>query len=641
MSTTAFTPAFPSAKDSAWAESLWLPWTASVLFVAAAAASVVLCEWRVYYFQATILHSMQLDPWDTLLVAWSLWAKSWWLLLPALLLGAAFGCFRLRRAMIVAVLGASLLALAWLIADLRIQRITGCHLSRYLAEAGQITNWQLVGDVSSLQWKLAKDLGQCVAGALATLTACCLGLGWLARRWRWVGSRRLAVALTAVLLLLGWAIIPARQYVHKPLALAMLYDAIPSSFAPFSSECLPDATDPVSTILSAHHAPGGSAPRYEELMRGQPVDGEARFDGRGAPNVLLLIVESFRDDVLCAQRMPRLASWGRRGLRFARHYANGNNSVLGAFALLYGRSPLALDQTLETAQAPQMCVTFGRSGYERSLVASIDFEFAGMNRYMNERFFDRMVLHVDGKWPHRDRQTLERIGRILAAAQGKPQLVVAYLQSTHFPYEYPAEYEKLLPAPRDMSDRKAVWNRYRNAAAFMDDELGRFVSALDPSRNIVAVTGDHGEALYDDGFLAHGSRLSEGQTRVPLLIVGGGLPARTVEHLSSHVDVLCTLLHAAAGRPVAIAHCHGRDLLSETSEPGQVLLAHESFGGWQLLLVRPDGRLSLNVRRSQQDVKVLGFYDEYGRVDPSVERPVEDLPAWRQAMCSELQRMTR
>ena len=77
----------------------------------------------------------------------------------------------------------------------------------------------------------------------------------------------------------------------------------------------------------------------------------------------------------------------------------------------------------------------------------------------------------------------------------------------------------------------------------VDERLGSLLAGLDPSATLVVVTGDHGEALFDAGTIAHSSRLSDAQTRVPLVLTGPGI-ARGAGRRgpTDHADVLPTLL---------------------------------------------------------------------------------------------------
>jgi hypothetical protein len=64
---------------------------------------------------------------------------------------------------------------------------------------------------------------------------------------------------------------------------------------------------------------------------------------------------------------------------------------------------------------------------------------------------------------------------------------------------------------------------------------------------IVVVTADHGESLFDDGFLGHGHMLNEQQTRIPFIISRPGIAMPAVIGL----DDMRAIILRAAGAGVA------------------------------------------------------------------------------------------
>jgi len=117
----------------------------------------------------------------------------------------------------------------------------------------------------------------------------------------------------------------------------------------------------------------------------------------------------------------------------------------------------------------------------------------------------------------------------------RPLFLYVNLVDTHFPYDH-AELDDILHSERigrsDIgSDRpKLVWEAYLNAVANVDRAIGRLLESLDKALGADAyalvVTGDHGEAFYEEGFLGHGQTLDRVQSRVPLIVrgVGGDWP---------------------------------------------------------------------------------------------------------------------
>ncbi len=68
---------------------------------------------------------------------------------------------------------------------------------------------------------------------------------------------------------------------------------------------------------------------------------------------------------------------------------------------------------------------------------------------------------------------------------------------------------------------------YANTAANMDRAIGTALEAVQKARGrapAVIVTADHGESLFDHGFLGHGYALNDAQTKVPMVVAD--LPMR-------------------------------------------------------------------------------------------------------------------
>ena len=349
--------------------------------------------------------------------------------------------------------------------------------------------------------------------------------------------------------------------------------------------------------------------------------------------------------------MPKLAAWAERGTTFSQHYATSNKSELGTFALLYGRSPIAFDTTLNANIPQQACNMFGRAGYRRSLIASCIFKFARMDKFMNEENFDAITVHSHKdetvQWWRSDRSSLEDISRLINTEKAKPHFVVSYLMSTHYSYDYPPEYEnrnqtdmKRGALKEDSSKRYSIkredlLNRYSNSLAYVDDEIDKLIQSLDPEKNIIIITGDHGESFYEDGFVTHGTMLSEIQTHVPMVIVGPGFPQQVITTPTSHVDLLPTLTHALTGKAAAIVNCHGTDVFSDQYKP-QALLVHEYSDSWDLLLVREEGRLKINLRRDKPIARVLGFTDNRAHIATDLAHPASEIPFWHRKLADEL-----
>jgi choline-sulfatase len=141
----------------------------------------------------------------------------------------------------------------------------------------------------------------------------------------------------------------------------------------------------------------------------------------------------------------------------------------------------------------------------------------------------------------------------LEAQSGKPFFIWIHLYDPHQPYEPPAPFSQKY---RD--------NLYDGEVAYTDQQLGRFLDALDkkspPEKTLVVVLADHGESLGDHGESSHGVFLYDSTLRIPLIMAGAGVPAGVrVKQQARTIDVLPTILDLMGGKPPAV--CQGTSLV--------------------------------------------------------------------------------
>ena len=337
-----------------------------------------------------------------------------------------------------------------------------------------------------------------------------------------------------------------------------------------------------------------------------PVDASALVKRSGLPNVIMIIFESFRPSALGPGMMKRLDNWADQGMRLERHYSGSNCSHLGLFSLLYGRAPLGFHQTLDRSIPPQMLQSLRLSGYEVTLLTSGEIKgFRRMADFINDKYCDHVIedgefaLETMNDWPDSDRRKLAHAQRIVNKAQDRPQFVFFYLLSSHYRYPYPAEFEIFKESGgflHFLNPRQQIRNhrnRYANSLLFLEHEVMNLVQSIDLNRNIVIITGDHGESMGEDGVFTHASRMSETQMRTPFVMVGPGVKPRKISTATVHTDILPTLLHVLAGRNVPIQNCQGRDLMADPSPADEVAVVPANGPDWDgLMIIRGDKRLA-------------------------------------------------
>ena len=374
-----------------------------------------------------------------------------------------------------------------------------------------------------------------------------------------------------------------------------------------------------------------------EAVDPRPADLSAFVRKPNLPNVVLIIFESFRHSAIGPRLMTQLDAWSNNGLRLERHYSGSNCSHLGLFSLFYSRPALGYDQTLARNIPPQMFESLRRSGYRISCVTSGEMKgFRRLDNFVNDRYCHDIIFEgafgLNGMkdWPDSDRRKLARVRSILNAPQDQPQFVFFYLLSSHYRYPFPSEFDVHHESAtfwQFLNPREQIrnhLNRYANSLLFLQHEVMNFLQSINLDRNLILITGDHGESMGEDGVFTHASRMSEIQMRVPFVMVGPGVEPRKIRTATSHMDVLPTLLHTLAGKNVPIENCQGRDLIADPTPEDKVALVPANGANWDgMVLIRGNNRLAFRTTTGpgqKPSAQFAGMLDEAGNYEFKVRR---------------------
>jgi Sulfatase len=306
------------------------------------------------------------------------------------------------------------------------------------------------------------------------------------------------------------------------------------------------------------------------------------------PNVILIVLESTRADTIGRQvngrpLTPVMDALAARGSVAQRAYSHVGFTTASLQSLFTG--------TLAPVDDRQSLVRdFLGNGYQVGVISGQAEDFGdtanlvGMRR--GQVFVDGTMLkdqrsgafaaqgsvNIDGKVLLR--QFDERLGRPEAWTQ--PHFLYVNLQSAHFPYFTPG-MDQILPgepiARGDISagNRDRVEHTYWNAIAYNDRLIGALIARLRRlgvlDNTIIVVTADHGESLFDDGFLGHGHMLNEQQTRIPFILSAPGAAIPPVIGLD---DMRAIILRAAGASVPAPSGQPIFQFLGSLDRPGAI-----------------------------------------------------------------------
>jgi arylsulfatase A-like enzyme len=348
----------------------------------------------------------------------------------------------------------------------------------------------------------------------------------------------------------------------------------PSSAAPRASA---EAQKPIPpSPIAITYRPQIDMKRY--IASAQPAS--------GSPNVIVLLVESLRPDVLRSTGgafdvMPALDALARESRRFTQAYAESSHSDYADVCPMSSHYPLRSREHHyypEHPAYPRVLIydILKALGYRTAIVSSQNERWGGMYNYLDsgslDHFFHAETFHttvvdsednVFSKWAKDygrsgkvdDRYTIDEAIRWIGESE-HPFFIYINLQNAHFPYRTPDDFPKhFAPFTIDfpytfgsfpIDKLEVVKNRYRNSLAYMDAQFERLLRFLRSSgrfdHTVLVVTGDNGEAFYEHGSAAHAGPLFQEAVRVPLIVHGPGVTAGDDPRPAQHIDVPPTVL---------------------------------------------------------------------------------------------------
>ncbi len=408
---------------------------------------------------------------------------------------------------------------------------------------------------------------------------------------------------------------------------------------------LPDLRDGGRVVLLLSLCAGCTAPPPERAAAAQ------------ARHLVLITIDTLRADRVGAYgyeraRTPRIDALAARGVRFDHAYAAAPITLPSHASLMTGRYPpghgARHNGIRVDAAVPSLAKTLSGAGFTTGAFVSafpLDRRF-GLNAGFAE-YSDRMPRGARGRLENErpGRKTVDDAVAWLATARGSGRRVFlwVHLFEPHAPYG-------------QAGSGRPVAARYDDEIAESDVQVGRVLDALGPdaASAVIVVASDHGEAFGEHGEISHSLFVYDTTLRVPLVIAGPGVPARSVGAPVSLVDVAPTVLPLLGlarfdsdgvdlARAFGGAELPARDLYAESFAP---LL---DFGWSPLRSLRANGFKYIDAPRAElydtardpgetadlsaSDVpRTAGLRDRVGRYSPATLESDRSAPVDRDAL---------
>ena len=300
-------------------------------------------------------------------------------------------------------------------------------------------------------------------------------------------------------------------------------------------------------------------------------------------DVIIITVDTLRADHLgaygyAAARTPNIDRLARSGVLFTQATTPMPRTTPALASLFTGLWPHhhgSREVTQPIGDRTTLAEVLKRRGYATRAV--ISNPQAGGQRVNLHRGYDDFI-EMDKKVREAEHITPKALEVVRQVPAGQPLFLWVHYWDPHFPYGPPESWSdqpkaeecrrlqddvhaQRVPRGFAFNDTDGVASRALQACtalydadiAYTDHHIGLLLDGLRSmgrlDKALLVFAADPGENLGEEGlFFEHGPSLSDASLRIPLMLVGAGLPARTDAGVARLEDVMPTLL-SLVGEP--------------------------------------------------------------------------------------------
>ncbi|GAA04659.1 DUF3413 domain-containing protein [Photobacterium leiognathi] len=294
-----------------------------------------------------------------------------------------------------------------------------------------------------------------------------------------------------------------------------------------------------------------------ELVR-YPIQKLSFNDQGTGQNLMIIMVDSLRSDMVTQTVMPNLSTFADQNLDFTDNYSSSNSDSTGVFGLLYGLPSGYANSIRAEKKSPILLNTLQNRGYRFGLFSGENFE---LPIYREAIFANTKLATTDSEHPDQVPSDAHAIKDwqhwFNQQKQGLPWFsfleltsVQQFKEGEHYKPRFTPSLGSNAINEEGVDSTLLLKNSYRNAAYHIDEMLGRVFTDLKAkgvlNNTIVVIASNHGTEFNETGnnTWGSGSNYSKYQIKVPLIIHWPDHAAQEVTRLTSNLDVVPTVMES-------------------------------------------------------------------------------------------------
>ncbi|KAA6230701.1 sulfatase-like hydrolase/transferase [Campylobacter sp. LR291e] len=279
-------------------------------------------------------------------------------------------------------------------------------------------------------------------------------------------------------------------------------------------------------------------------------------------NILLIINDSLRFDMLNETNMPLSYAFSKNALVFKNHYSSSNSTRGGIFGLFYGISPNYWHASLNAGTIPALLQSAYKNDYKLGVFTS-----ASLNKpeFYKNIFNQENNLRFGSK-PNpaylRDEECISDFKEFLTNLKDNERFFsFIFFDNIHgfsFPPDFKTPFNPYIPKPNQLNlkndeEKTKFFNLYQNAVYYADTNINKLLELLKEKNldknTIIIISSDHGEEFDDNkkGFFGHNGNFTDTQIKIPLIVKHPLKQGQEIDTLSTAYDIPVTLMQEVFG----------------------------------------------------------------------------------------------
>ena len=310
-------------------------------------------------------------------------------------------------------------------------------------------------------------------------------------------------------------------------------------------------------------------------------------------NIFIFASDSVKYSIVDKEITPNIEKFKKDALVFEHHYSGGDSTRFGIFSLMYGLNSTYWFSFLNANQRPVLFDVLKKLDYKIDIISSTNTNWPEFRKTCYVDVQSSIQDKFEGEPWRKDEQSSNCfLTNIDSYHREKPLFSFLFLDSPHG-YSYPKRYNKYkaksgeinyMSISKDSEELKETVKRYKNAVYYNDMLFGKMISKLKEKglyeNSLIIYTSDHGQEFFEYGNFGHNTSFSKGQIHIPFILKlpkslqGLGLEKHINSSMTSHQDVVPTLLTLLGVKNNPVEYSNGKNFLSDTFKREYVFSAN-------------------------------------------------------------------